>query len=167
MTSWKSDRRPMTKSDPIRLRNNFSNPIRSEINIFVPKSERIRSDRIRIRFGSDLHTSTIWCFWENLYHTVSRRSKWPPKWAINRHFWPDTDRWPAVILDLEWSNGILPELVRHPWLLDSWSYWNFVQHSVRSSRFDEDVRIAVKRNITCPSSFHHSFILRQRFLMDI
>jgi hypothetical protein len=35
---------------PIRLRNNFINPIQSEMNIFVPKSERIG-------FGSDLHTS--------------------------------------------------------------------------------------------------------------
>jgi hypothetical protein len=29
------------------------------MNILVPKSERIRSDRIRIGFGSDLHTSNI------------------------------------------------------------------------------------------------------------
>ena len=35
------------KSDPIRLRN-FSNPIQFEINIFVPKSERIGSDSDRI-----------------------------------------------------------------------------------------------------------------------
>ena len=34
------------RSDPIRLRNNFINPIRSEMNILIPKSERIRSDRI-------------------------------------------------------------------------------------------------------------------------
>ena len=32
--------------------------IRSEMNILVPKSERFRSDRIRIGFGSDLHTSS-------------------------------------------------------------------------------------------------------------
>ena len=36
----------ISMSDPIRLRNNFINPIRSEMYIFVPKSERIRSDRI-------------------------------------------------------------------------------------------------------------------------
>ena len=33
-------------------------PIRSEIILLDPKSEKIRSDRIRIGFGSDLHTST-------------------------------------------------------------------------------------------------------------
>jgi hypothetical protein len=30
------------------------------MNILVPKSERIRSDRIRIGFGSDLHTSSFY-----------------------------------------------------------------------------------------------------------
>jgi hypothetical protein len=37
---------------PIQLRNNFISPIQSEMNIFVPKSERIRSD---------LHTSNRKC----------------------------------------------------------------------------------------------------------
>jgi hypothetical protein len=59
----------MSKSDPIRLRNNFINPIRSEMYIFVPKSERIRSDLIG--FGSDLHTSSpytnIICVFLNFY----------------------------------------------------------------------------------------------------
>ena len=42
---------------PIRsdCKNTF--PIRSEVNIMVPKSERIRSDRIG--FGSDLHISSL------------------------------------------------------------------------------------------------------------
>ena len=47
------------KHDPIRLRNNFSNLIQSEINIVVPKSERIRWDRTRIQIGFELDSNWI------------------------------------------------------------------------------------------------------------
>jgi hypothetical protein len=55
---------------PIRLRNNFINPIQSEMNIFVPKSERIG-------FGSDLHTSSLM----RLY--LFDKWKPAPNWGLN------------------------------------------------------------------------------------
>ena len=52
----KAGNRVLIRSDPTTKQ---LYPIRSEMILLDPKSEKIRSDRIRIRigFGSDLHTS--------------------------------------------------------------------------------------------------------------
>ena len=52
--SWKSGSNPI-RSDPTTKQ---LYPIRSEMILPDPKSEKIRSDRIRIGFGSDLHISS-------------------------------------------------------------------------------------------------------------
>ena len=55
----KAGNRVLIRSDPIRsdYKTTLSDPIRSEMILPDPKSEKIRSDRIRIGFGSDLHIS--------------------------------------------------------------------------------------------------------------
>ena len=50
----KAGNRVVIRSDPTTKQ---LYPIRSEMILLDPKSEKIRSDRIRIGFGSDLHIS--------------------------------------------------------------------------------------------------------------
>ena len=52
----KAGNRVLIRSDPTTKQ---LYPIRSEMILLDPKSEKIRSDRIRIGFGSDLHISSI------------------------------------------------------------------------------------------------------------